>query len=170
MSKFFFVVVALSLILTGCSSDDSTENEEVKAQSIIQATPLPIPTPTPQPTATNLPIEIIEPISPISPVSPITVTETTLMSNDSVELIPGSEAAVTASINDLSAQMDIPVDQIKVASVEPMEWNDASLGCPQEGFMYAQVITPGYLVTLEANGPEYVYHTDQTNNVILCEQ
>ena len=36
--------------------------------------------------------------------------------------------------------------------------------------MYAQVITPGYLITLEANGQQYEYHTNETNVVVLCEE
>ena len=54
--------------------------------------------------------------------------------------------------------------------MEAVEWSDASLGCPQEGFMYAQVITPGYLIILEAQGEQYEYHTDQTTNVVLCQE
>jgi hypothetical protein len=51
-----------------------------------------------------------------------------------------------------------------------MEWSDASLGCPQEGMMYAQVITPGYLIVLEAQGQTFEYHTDQGTNVVLCQK
>jgi hypothetical protein len=84
---------------------------------------------------------------------------------------PGSEEAVAAAVADLAQKQGIPVDAITVQSVEPMEWGDTSLGCPQEGFMYAQVITPGYLIILEAQGQTYEYHTDaQGQSVVLCEQ
>jgi hypothetical protein len=36
--------------------------------------------------------------------------------------------------------------------------------------MYAQVITPGYLIILAAEGQQYEYHTDQAANVVLCQQ
>jgi hypothetical protein len=52
--------------------------------------------------------------------------------------------------------------------MEEQQWSDTSLGCPQEGFMYAQVITPGYLIVLEAQGQTYEYHTDTQANVVLC--
>lgn len=76
---------------------------------------------------------------------------------------------VDAAIKDLSERLGIPPEQIRVVSEESVEWSDASLGCPQEGFMYAQVITPGYKYILEAQGQQYEYHTDLRNNVVLCQ-
>jgi hypothetical protein len=35
--------------------------------------------------------------------------------------------------------------------------------------MYAQVITPGYRIVLEADGKTYTYHTSQSH-VVLCEK
>jgi hypothetical protein len=84
--------------------------------------------------------------------------------------IPGSEAALAAAVADLTKQTGLPADQITLVSIEGRDWSDASLGCPQEGMMYAQVITPGYLIILEVQGQQYEYHTDQTTNVILCNQ
>jgi hypothetical protein len=36
--------------------------------------------------------------------------------------------------------------------------------------MYAQVITPGFLVVLEAGGERYEYHADREGTVVLCEK
>lgn len=35
---------------------------------------------------------------------------------------------------------------LKLLGSEQVQWNDSSLGCPQPGTMYAQVITPGYVL------------------------
>jgi hypothetical protein len=35
--------------------------------------------------------------------------------------------------------------------------------------MYAQVITPGYLIVLEAMGQTYDYRTDENSSVVLCQ-
>jgi len=48
-------------------------------------------------------------------------------------------------------------------------WSDTSLGCPRPGMFYAQVITPGYLITLEVKGEKYEYHTD-LERIILCRE
>jgi hypothetical protein len=84
-------------------------------------------------------------------------------------LPPGSETAVKAAVTDLAQQQALDPATITVESVEPVEWPDSSLGCPQEGFMYAQVITPGFLVMLQAQGNSYEYHTDQNDHVVLCQ-
>jgi hypothetical protein len=47
-----------------------------------------------------------------------------------------------------------------------MEWRDASLGCPVKGMMYAQVITPGFKITLEFEEQTYSYHTDTSTRVV----
>ena len=49
-------------------------------------------------------------------------------------------------------------------------WSDASLGCPQEGFAYAQVITPGYKLLFSHEGAVYAVHTnDDGSHAVVCE-
>ena len=43
----------------------------------------------------------------------------------------------------------------RVISSEPRDFADASLDCPQPGMAYAQVITPGFRVLVEANGRRF---------------
>jgi len=59
---------------------------------------------------------------------------------------------------------------IKVKSFEAKQFGNTSLGCPEEGKMYAEVITPGYQVVLEAQGKEYDYRLTGEKDIILCEQ
>lgn len=172
--RLLIVTIGAGLLVTGCSQSTTPPSQDiaVEAQAVTEATATPVPTPTPaptaQPTSTRLPTELLEePVSPVSPVTPGTeVMPDTLPNN----IPPGSETAVNAAIQDLSSKQGIPVDQISVVSVEPVDWNDSSLGCPQEGMMYAQVITPGYLIILQAQGQQYEYHTDQNKTVVLCQK
>ncbi len=69
--------------------------------------------------------------------------------------------AVLAAVRWLAEQRDIPPEEITVASWEPVDWPDTSLGCPEPGMMYAQVIVPGYLVMLEVRGEIFRVHTDR---------
>lgn len=69
---------------------------------------------------------------------------------------------------DLSRRMGIAIASVKVESVQAVEWPDASLGCPQPGMMYAQVITPGYRILLKAGDEAYEYHSD-AERVVLCQ-
>jgi hypothetical protein len=63
----------------------------------------------------------------------------------------------------------VAIDQIRLVSTEPMVWPDGGLGCPAEGMSYIQVQVEGMLITLEAEGQTYTYHTDGTSNFVLCE-
>ena len=69
---------------------------------------------------------------------------------------------------DLVKQFGVNADQIRVTEARAVTWPDASLGCPQPDMAYAQVITPGYWILLEADGKQYPYHTDQNEQIILC--
>lgn len=131
-------------------------------------TGLPTEIPGSEPSPTNLPNEISEPVSPLVPPAAAPMPDQAGQAGQRAQAVPGSEAAAAAVIADLSKQTGLPPDQINVDSVTAMEWSDASLGCPQEGMMYAQVITPGYLIMLSAQGQTYEYHTDQKTNVIQC--
>ena len=85
--------------------------------------------------------------------------------------IDPSEApeAVEAARQFLARHLEIPADEIELISVESVNWPDTSLGCPQPGHFYAQVITPGYRMRFEAHGREYQVHTDRTGRqVVLC--
>ncbi len=50
-----------------------------------------------------------------------------------------------------------------------MEWPDASLGCPEPGMMYAQVVTPGYKIHLSCGEELFTYHSDCGSRVVYCE-
>jgi glucose/arabinose dehydrogenase len=69
---------------------------------------------------------------------------------------------------DLAKHLQLAEGEINTVSVEAVEWPDASLGCPQPGMMYAQVVTPGSLIVLKAAGRRYEYHTS-ASHLLLCE-
>jgi len=81
----------------------------------------------------------------------------------------GAQQVVQLAIADLARVLDLAPEEISVTSVEAVEWPDASLGCPEQGMMYAQVITPGYRVVLQAGGQAYEYHSGD-GRLVLCEQ
>lgn len=75
------------------------------------------------------------------------------------------QAAVAAAAAELGADRTA----VTVVSFEPRDWGDTSLGCPKEGEVYAQVITPGYLVLLTVDGRQHEYHTDGVDRAIRCD-
>jgi len=79
-----------------------------------------------------------------------------------------SQAAVAVAY--LAEQLRVPEDQIEVQSVATYDWPDTSLGCPQPGRAYAQVVTPGYRIMLEVQGDTYDVRMDVEGKImILCD-
>jgi hypothetical protein len=70
----------------------------------------------------------------------------------------------------LAKELGLAESDIAVVTVEENEWRDSSLGCPKPGVNYLQVITPGYKITLEAQGKRYEYHSDTNRRVVRCDK
>ena len=83
---------------------------------------------------------------------------------------PNTDQIRSAAIADLSQRLSLEPKLIHVAAMESQLWPDSSLGCPQTGVEYAQQTVAGYRLQLEANGVDYIYHTDTKNTVILCTE
>ncbi|HEU4324720.1 MAG TPA: hypothetical protein VFS21_16365 [Roseiflexaceae bacterium] len=103
---------------------------------------------------------------------------TTVRPNEPSGALPGSQpvgvnnsnrAQVALARKELTSKAAVQDSEITVVSVEEVEWRDSSLGCPEPDVMYMQVITPGYRITLEAQGKRYTYHSDMGQQVIPCE-
>jgi hypothetical protein len=75
---------------------------------------------------------------------------------------------VAAVVDELAVRLGISAAEVAVAGVEPIDWPDSSLGCPQPGKMYAQVVTPGLRIELVAGGHRYLVHTDLDSQWVLC--
>lgn len=74
---------------------------------------------------------------------------------------------VTFAIINLANRLKIAREAIRVVEVRRVDWPDTSLGHPEPGKLYAQVITPGFLIKLEAGGRICVYHSDRTHIVFV---
>ncbi|HEY3079096.1 MAG TPA: hypothetical protein VGM69_04250 [Chloroflexota bacterium] len=84
---------------------------------------------------------------------------------------PMSEDQIKQIAQDaLARALNVPAGQVAVERVESVEWNDASLGCPQPGMMYAQVITPGFRVIANVNGQRKEVHADRAGHAVVCDR
>lgn len=72
------------------------------------------------------------------------------------------------AVNDLSAKIHIAPENITIQKSENHTWNDSSLGCPQKGYFYSQMISPGYIIELTAAGKTYQYHGG-LNQIVSCQ-
>ncbi len=75
----------------------------------------------------------------------------------------------TAARKLLADELEVDVEGLKLDSSEVVEWSDASLGCPQEGYAYAQVITPGHKLVFDLAGASYAVHTNlDGSHMVVC--
>ncbi len=105
------------------------------------------------------------------PVQEEPMPSTTLPSQEPAPAATGAlrPTVVELAVADLAGQLGIAAEAITVRSMEAVEWSDTSLGCPKPGMLYAQVITPGYRIVLEANGQSYEYHTGRGSTIMRCK-
>ncbi|NIM95906.1 MAG: hypothetical protein GTO18_19580 [Anaerolineales bacterium] len=80
-----------------------------------------------------------------------------------------AEPLVNRAVADLAARLNVSEEKIDVVKVESVEWPDTSLGCPQPGIMYADVIIPGHNVVMIVNQDIYEYH-EGSGQEIICGQ
>lgn len=72
------------------------------------------------------------------------------------------------AIADLAARLGVDPAAITTVSVENVTWRDGSIGCPEDGVNYIQVLTDGVRVVLEFDGTSYQYHSGGGQGVFLC--
>ena len=75
--------------------------------------------------------------------------------------------AQQAAIKQLATNVGVPDSNVRLVDSTLVEWPDSCLGVAQEGVMCAQMVTPGYLIVLEAGGRQYEYHTNQDASMIV---
>ena len=141
MSRFVYLCASvLVVLLTSCSQ--------------LRAVPIsPTPSPLPAPKPESLP----------SP--PATGASPAAGSADQA----AADAAIRAAISDAASRLKVASDTIQVVSVSATDWSDTSLGCPQPGMFYAQVIVQGYTIVLSAGQARVEYHADKRGRVVTCK-
>ena len=80
------------------------------------------------------------------------------------------QEAFRESVKDLAKKTGAPESDIAGVAQEDMTWPDSCLGCVKAGENCAQVLTPGYRITLRVRDATYVYHTNRSDRVRLCGQ
>jgi hypothetical protein len=80
-----------------------------------------------------------------------------------VDLTPAQRAALNA----LMEQLSLSADKIRLVSTEAVTWPDGCLGIVRMGVMCTQAEVPGFKITLDANGKQYEFHTNQDGSTVM---
>lgn len=113
-----------------------------------------------------------------SPISSLPEPEVTSpLPEPLISPLPTSETAVdTKALSSLllpllARRLGVETRNLSVVEAEAVTWGDTSLGCPQPGMMYAQVMTPGWRVTVEHSktGKRYDVHmAEKPETFVVC--
>ncbi|MEK8024035.1 MAG: hypothetical protein AAB229_09535 [Candidatus Hydrogenedentota bacterium] len=86
---------------------------------------------------------------------------------DLEKLDDASRHAVRRAVELVMEAKNVRAEDVEVLSAEAVDWPDSSLGLPEPGMMYAQVITPGHRVRLKAKTDEILeVHTSGTRAIL----
>ena len=72
------------------------------------------------------------------------------------------------AIADLAARLSIAPEAIAVVRMVEVDWPDGSVGCPQPGMRYKQVLTNGTFIQLQVDDQLYNYHSGVGRPAFLC--
>ncbi len=62
---------------------------------------------------------------------------------------------------------ELDPDQVILERFNFIQWEDASLGCPDSEHSYAQVLTPGYKLVFRVGNEFFAMHTDASGDHIV---
>ncbi len=106
--------------------------------------------------------------TPAPPTNEATTNPAPTPEETEVESPSKAEHVVQLAREDLAQRLSLAPEAIALVSVKAVDWPDTSLGCPEPGMGYAQVITQGFRVVLAAGRQRYEYHADTARLVVLC--
>ena len=126
--------------------------------ALVACTPVSQPAPSPQPSPPTLTV----------------VEDGSIVQEDSIVVEKPTEGSqpmlpqVSEAIVDLAGRLGVAPQQLEVVSVEAVVWPDGSLGCPQPGMLYPQVVQDGMRIRLAVAGVIYEYHSGERRAPFLC--
>jgi len=75
---------------------------------------------------------------------------------------------VAIAVTDVAERAGVAEDVVTVKEARVVSWGSSAVGCPRDDMNYMQVIVPGVLVLLEANGKSYRYHGEANREPFYC--
>ena len=137
--------------------------------------------PAPQASSDSSSLSVTTAATPDSePTTPATTTsdeppegsDTTVYERGDID--EGLRPFIDQATEDLAARLAIDPADIEALSAVLVTWPDSSLGCPQPGMQYAQVLTDGSIIELGVGVGDdmvvYRYHTGGSSGPFLCDQ
>lgn len=85
------------------------------------------------------------------------------------EIDPGLQPFIDDAVGQLAGRLSISASAVIVQSAKLVQWSDSSIGCPEPGMQYLQVLTDGSAIELIADGIRYWFHSGGSKGPFLCD-
>lgn len=164
------------LLVMGCTAVTTLEdlpetavpNQPTQIIEIDPEEPIVIGTPETQPTPTeDENKQISEPVTvDLGALTPQPIEGTPIVQPAPGN--PGLKAPVIQAMTDLTTRLGVEMDDIELVSLLEVTWGDGSMGCPEAGLNYIQVLTPGQQLILRVAGQDYYYHSGKDSLFKYC--
>jgi PBP1b-binding outer membrane lipoprotein LpoB len=169
ISKFTIFILP-ALLLAGCASTQvEMPTQTLALPEATEESVSPVET-----TATALPTMPTSPIRtpPETPIFVVITPDETSEVDMPANPFPNNlylTGLLDQARQDLAQRLNVSVDQIEFIKFEAVVWPDGSMGCPQPGMAYTQVMHEGYRMILGVDGQDYAYHGGEKVPPFLCE-
>ena len=95
-------------------------------------------------------------------------TSTPMPAGDPVATAQIPREVRRAVVADAAKRFRVAESAVVLARAEQLTWSDGSLGCPEPGRMYSQMLVAGFRVVAVTSAGELTYHTDSHGNAVSC--
>lgn len=105
--------------------------------------------------------------SPSGPAKEVPTLDPTTLPGETEGVPP---AIVQQAVDDAATRAGVDVSSVTVVSADAVTYPNGAAGCPRRGFLYTDVMTPGYRVVVEVDGTRYDYRGSvRSGAVTWCE-
>jgi hypothetical protein len=73
-----------------------------------------------------------------------------------------------AVLADAQQRLQLDAARFRVVQSESVTWRDGSLGCPEPGRLYAQMLVKGWRIRVEAGEARLEYHAATNGRWLYC--
>jgi len=85
-----------------------------------------------------------------------------------VDIATVPRAVRRAVVEDAARRFSVSENEVVLVNAERVTWSDGSMGCPDPGQMYTQMLVPGFRIAAKTGAGQMLYHTDSRGTVVTC--
>ena len=90
--------------------------------------------------------------------------------SEGVVAVVNLQSVTQAALADASRLTGVARGKLEVIEARAVNWQNGSIGCPEEGMAYTDALVPGYRVQIQAGERRLDYHASSRGGPVLCPE